>query len=128
MRFSTLEHLWHDLSDGSSRFLLHSAGRVRVDVQREARAAVAEHRGDRFHVHAALQRGRGETMSQVMKSDVLQANVLADLAVDLHDGVRVIHFTGYALLRSDYAGGSSLHLLLIAKKRGRFPYWRSVRA
>ena len=95
MRFSTLEHLWHDLSDGSSRFLLHSAGRVRVDVQREARAAVAEHRGDCFYVHAALQRGRGETMSQVMKSDVLQSNVLADLAVDLHDSVRVIHFTGY---------------------------------
>ncbi len=42
MRFSTLEHLWHDLSDGSSRFLLHSAGRVRVDIQREARAAVAD--------------------------------------------------------------------------------------
>ena len=60
MRFSTLEHLWHDLSDGSSRFLLHSAGRVRVDVQREARAAVAEHGGDCFYVHAALQRGRGE--------------------------------------------------------------------
>ena len=99
MRFSTLEHLWHDLSDGSSRFLLHSAGRVRVDVQREARAAVAEHRGDCFYVHAGLQRGRGETMSQVMKSDVLQANVLADLPVDLHDGIRVIHFTGYALLR-----------------------------
>lgn len=128
MRFSTLEHLWHDLSDGSSRFLLHSAGRVRVDVQREARAAVAEHRRDCFHVHAALQRGRSEAMSQVMKSNVLQANVLADLPVDLHDGIRVIHFTGYALLRSDYAGGSSLHLLLIAKKHGRFPYWRSVRA
>ena len=55
MRFSTLEHLWHDLSDGSSRFLLHSAGRVRVDIQREARAAVAEHGGNRFHVHAVLQ-------------------------------------------------------------------------
>ena len=31
-----------------------------VDVQREARAAVTEHGGDRFHVHAGLQRGRGE--------------------------------------------------------------------
>ena len=62
MRFSTLEHLWHDLSDGSSRFLLHPAGRVRVDVQRKACAAVTEHRGDRFHVHAALQRGRGEAV------------------------------------------------------------------
>ena len=62
MRFSTLEHLWHDLSDGSSRFLLHPTGRVRVDVQREASAAVAEHRGDCFYVHAALQRGRGEAV------------------------------------------------------------------
>lgn len=60
MRFSTLEHLWHDLSDGSRCFLLHPAGRVCVDVQREARAAVTEHGGDRFHVHAGLQRGRGE--------------------------------------------------------------------
>ena len=33
---------------------------MRVDVQRKACAAVTEHRGDRFHVHAALQRGRGE--------------------------------------------------------------------
>ena len=74
MRFSTLEHLWHDLSDGSSRFLLHSAGRVRVDVQREARAAVTKHGGDCFHVHAGLQRGRGKAMSQVMKSDILQSN------------------------------------------------------
>ena len=62
MRFSTLEHLWHDLSDGSSRFLLHPTGRVCVDVQREASAAVAEHRGDCFYVHAALQRGRGEAV------------------------------------------------------------------
>ena len=68
---------------------------MRVDVQCKSRAAVTEHGGDCFYVHAALQRGRGETMSQVMKSDVLQANVLADLPVDLHDGIRVIHFTGY---------------------------------
>ena len=56
---------------------------------------MAEHRRDCFHIHAALQRGRGEAVSQVMKSDVLQSNVLADLPVNLHDGVRVIHFTGY---------------------------------
>ena len=62
LRFSTLEHLWHDLSDGSSRFLLHPAGRVRVDVQCKACAAVTEHGGDCFHVHAALQRGRGEAV------------------------------------------------------------------
>ena len=66
-----------------------------VDVQRKACAAVTEHGGDCFHVHAALQRGRGEAVSQVVKSDVLQSNVLADLAVDLYDGVRVIHFAGY---------------------------------
>ena len=35
---------------------------MRVDVQRKPRAAVAEHGGDRFHVHAALQRGRGEAV------------------------------------------------------------------
>ena len=33
---------------------------MRVDVQREARAAVAEHGGDGFHIYAALQRGRSK--------------------------------------------------------------------
>lgn len=33
---------------------------MRVDVQCKSRAAVTEHGGDRFHVHAGLQRGRGE--------------------------------------------------------------------
>ena len=35
---------------------------MRVDVQRKACAAVTEHRGDGFYVHAALQRGRGEAV------------------------------------------------------------------
>ena len=60
MRFSTLKHLWHRVSDSSRRILLHPAGRVRVDVQCKSRAAVTEHGGDCFYVHAALQRGRGE--------------------------------------------------------------------
>ena len=94
-QFSALLHLGHDAADDPCSLLLHPAGRVRVDVQREARAAVAEHGGNCFHVHAALQRGRGEAVSQVVKSDVLQSNVLADLPVDLHDGVRVIHFAGH---------------------------------
>ena len=68
MLFSTLEHLWHRVSDGSRCFLLHPAGRVRVDVQRKARAAVAEHRRDCFYVHAALQRGRGEAVSNSWNS------------------------------------------------------------
>ena len=54
LRFSAFLHLGHDAADDPCSFLLHSAGRVRVDVQREARAAVAEHRGDCFYVHAAL--------------------------------------------------------------------------
>ena len=54
LRFSAFLHLGHDDADDPCSFLLHSAGRVRVDVQREARTAVAEHRGDCFYVHAAL--------------------------------------------------------------------------
>ena len=54
LRFSALLHLGHDAADNPGSFLLHPAGRVRVDVQREARAAVAEHRRDCFHIHAAL--------------------------------------------------------------------------
>ena len=74
LRFSALLHLGHDAADNPGSFLLHPAGRVRVDVQRKACAAVTEHRGDCFYVHAALQRGRGKAMSQVMKSDILQSN------------------------------------------------------
>ena len=42
------------------RFELGVGGDVGVGVQREARRVVAQHRGHRFHVHAGLQRGRGE--------------------------------------------------------------------
>ena len=118
LRFSALLHLGHDAADNPGSFLLHSAGRVRVDVQREARAAVAEHRGDCFYVHAALQRGRGETMSQVMKSDVLQSNVLADLAVDLHDGVWVVHLAGYR--GREHIGVIRVFLVLLLQQSGRF--------
>ena len=33
-----------------------------VSVQRETRRVVTEHTADGFHVHAALQRGRGEAV------------------------------------------------------------------
>ncbi len=62
LRFLALQHPGHDAADDPRRLLLHPAGRVCVDVQRKPRAAVTEHGGDCFHVHAALQRGRGEAV------------------------------------------------------------------
>ena len=124
LRFSALLHLGHDAADDPCSLLLHSAGRVRVDVQRKACAAVTEHRGDRFHVHAALQRGRGEAVSQVMKSDALQSNVLADLPVNLHDGVRVVHFAGYR--GREHIGVIRVFLVLLLQQSGRFIRDRDV--
>ena len=95
LRFLALQHPGHDAADDPRRLLLHPAGRVCVDVQRKSRAAVTEHGGDRFHVHAALQRGRGEAVSQVMEPDVFQANVFAYLSMNLHDSIRMVHFAGY---------------------------------
>ena len=39
---------------------LHGAGDVAVDVNRRSRRDVADDGGERFHVHAVLQGGRGE--------------------------------------------------------------------
>ena len=67
-----LHHLCHEIAHLFRCAILHLPCDVGVGAKREARAAVAEHRGNGFHVHAGLQRSRGETMSQVMKSNVFQ--------------------------------------------------------
>ena len=38
----------------------HVIGNVGVDVQRGGRRHMAQHSGERFHIHAVLQRQRGE--------------------------------------------------------------------
>ena len=47
-----IQHIPH----GVRRLLLRSRGDVGVGVQREAGGKVAQHAGDRFDVHAVLQR------------------------------------------------------------------------
>lgn len=53
---------FHEAADLLSRASLHIVGDVRVGVQREARAVVAQHAGQCLHVHAAGDRYGGECM------------------------------------------------------------------
>ena len=50
-------------------FMLHK--RVSIAVERYSRILVTENLGERFHIHAVLQRQRCEGMSQIMESDTL---------------------------------------------------------
>ena len=75
--------------------MLHLGRGVGVGVQREARRVVAQRTGQRFHVHSAFQRQRGEGMAQVMKPDVFRADGLQNFVVGSPEGVRVIHSPGF---------------------------------
>ena len=44
---------FHEAADFLRRAPLHIVGDVRIGVQREARAVVAQHTGQGFHIHAA---------------------------------------------------------------------------
>ena len=57
-----LDSIGQDAAHGIGRLALRRCGHMGVGVQREARAVVAQHPGDRFDVHAVLQGHRGEGM------------------------------------------------------------------
>ena len=58
-----------------------------VGVQGEARAVVAQHAGQRFHVHAAGDRHRGKCVSEVVETYMLlDACVFQQLPVDSRHG------------------------------------------
>ena len=66
-----------------------------VGVQREPSRVVAQGTGQRFHIHAAFQRQRGEGMSEVVEPDVLRADGLQNFVMGSPEGVRVIHGSGF---------------------------------
>ena len=49
-----------------------------VDVQRGSRRHMTKHGGERFHIHAVLQRQCCEGMAQIMKSNMFASCVLQD--------------------------------------------------
>ena len=74
---------FHEAADFLRRAPLHIVGDVRIGVQREARAEVAQHTGQGFHIHAAGDCHRCECVSEVMEAHMLlDARVFQQLPVD----------------------------------------------
>ena len=56
---------------------------MRIGVQREARAVVAQHAGQGLHIHTAGDRHRGECVSEVVEAHMLlDARAFQQLPVD----------------------------------------------
>lgn len=67
---------FHEAADLLCRASLHIVGDMGVGVQGEARAVVAQHAGQGFHIQAAGDRHRGECVAQVVEPDIWQARLL----------------------------------------------------
>ena len=80
---------FHEAADLLSRTSLHIVGDVRVGVQSEPSAVMAQHTGQGLHIHAAGDRHGRECVSEVMKAHVLlDACAFQQLPVDPRRGVR----------------------------------------
>ena len=90
-----LHDLCHEIAHLLRGTFLHLACDVGVGAERESRVEVTEHTRYRFYVHAILECQRCECVSQVVKSQVFQPGVLQDFLVNVHDRIRVVHFTGF---------------------------------
>ncbi len=80
-----------DPADGVCGVLLHLRRGVGVGVQRESRRVVAQCAGQRFHIHPAFQRQRGEGVAQVMEPYVFRADGFQNFVMGSPEGIRVIH-------------------------------------
>ena len=83
-----------DPADGVGSVLLHLRRGVGVGIQREPRRVVTQGTGQRFHVHPAFQRQRGEGVAQVMEPDVFRADGFQNFVMGSPEGIRVIHGSG----------------------------------
>ena len=80
---------FHEAADLLCRTSLHIAGDVRVGVQSEAGAVVAQHAGQGLHIHAAGDRHGGECVSEVVETYMLlDACIFQQFPVDPRHGVR----------------------------------------
>lgn len=74
---------FHEAADFLRRAPLHIVGDVRIGVQCEPCAEVAQHTGQGFHIHAAGDCHRCECVSEVMEAHMLlDARVFQQLPVD----------------------------------------------
>ena len=63
-------------------------GYVGIGVQCEARGVMTQHGGDRFHIHAILERHRCESVSEVMEADTWQSRPFQDSLQHVQNAVR----------------------------------------
>lgn len=74
---------FHEAADFLRRAPLHIVGDVRIGVQCEPCAKVAQHTGQGFHIHAAGDCHRCECVSEVMEAHMLlDVRVFQQLPVD----------------------------------------------
>lgn len=74
---------FHEAADFLRRAPLHIVGDVRIGVQCEPCAEVAQHTGQGFHIHAAGDCHRCECVSEVVEAHVLlDARAFQQLPVD----------------------------------------------
>ena len=83
-----------DPTDGVCSVLFHLGRGVSIGVQGEASRVVAQRAGQRFHVHPAFQRQRGEGVAKIVKPDVLRADGFQNFIMGSPESVRVIHGSG----------------------------------
>ena len=83
-----------DPADGVGGILFHLRRGVSVGVQREPRRVVTQGAGQCLYVYSAFQGQRGESVAQVMESNVFRADSLQNFVVGSAEGVRVIHGSG----------------------------------
>ena len=83
-----------DPADGVRCLLFHLGRGMGVGVQGEASRVVAQRAGQRFHIHPAFQRQRGEGVAEIVKPDVFRADGLQNFVMGSPEGIRVIHSSG----------------------------------
>ena len=84
-----------DPTDGVGSVLFHLGRGVGIGVQGKPCRIVAQRAGQRFHVHPAFQRQRGEGVAKIVKTDVLRADGLQNFVMRPPKSVRVIHGSGF---------------------------------
>ena len=74
---------FHKAADLLRRTSLHIIGEVGIGVQGKSGAVVAQHAGQRFHIHAAGEGHGGEGVAQIVEAHMfLDAGLFQQLAVD----------------------------------------------
>ena len=80
-----------DPADGVGGILFHLRRGVGIGVQGEPSRVVTQGTGQRFHVHPAFQRQRGEGVSEVVEPDMLRTDGFQNFVMRSPEGIRVIH-------------------------------------